>query len=263
MQTPPLEGHEDRLTCLMHRLPAELRLEIYDLCLGLTHRTIFAQRPRTGGDYRWMMTSRVIFAEAAPLLYDHTTLRFHLGPDPNDVPSLASHVEEHFSSDPNYAEKTIRSSLANIVMVVLPESSDSSLHPFLDWNVTTSYLKDFAKLEKLEIRFRHLVEPEEAKDAKKLLSWRDADDRKLTKKIRPPNRASNHSLESRELRNICLNMRRIANILPKGCEVQWSREHRFLRVSLKHSIEIGHTFDRIWRFVTSKLGYELNQLLGQ
>ena len=63
---------EDKLTELLFRLPAELRNDIYNLCLPdiETYTDISDRLPQL----RWLACSSDLFAEAASLLYSATIL---------------------------------------------------------------------------------------------------------------------------------------------------------------------------------------------
>lgn len=257
------------------RLPTELRLQIYALCLPTTPH--FLNLLSTQSNLHWLATSRQIFTEAAPLLYSNTALYFDLEPAAKTrrgslVSELAFHVQTHFATPPpqtaaaSFADKWIRRVLTRKVMVEVWCAYLDNIEEFLSWFAAgniSGFLAGCEALQEVSVSLRDIfIGPLD----EGVLVLREVGDGEWVRLLREG--------EVPHLRRLCGKMRRVEANVPRGCVVRWSLpgetlpEVAYLREGVPEREPTGREravsefMDRVWRFVREREVLELDSLLG-
>ena len=264
----------DVLTTLLFRLPAELRLQIYEhlipdaKILLIPDSAEWLRLKGTPGEakrrpFRWLTVSRAVFLDAGSLLYGSKPLYFWIdawtkgrGKILDDA--LQYHAKCAHPEDTRWMFDVIRSSMLTKIMLEVHATTfgEDLQSVLLRFTETTFQLRRYAALEELCISLRP--------------HYNNAHHKALFNTFKASGLRVSTIRESWTLRRLCRAVRQIKSNVPSKCKVKWYIPGDKPRVSCVDGLQVTDSekmivifMGTLCAFVCKHTDDELDEVLSE
>lgn len=273
----------DALTVLLFRLPAELRLQIYDYLIPEGRLLLVPESSHWEWDrgtrsqsnrrpFRWLGVSREVFLDAGPAFYSSKTLYFWIdarvnsrGRSLNDA--LYHHVKLAHPPEAKWSFDIIRSTMLTKVTLEVnaPAYGEDLQSLLLRFSETAPQLRHYHALKELNISLRP--------------QYNNAHHKVLFRQFNIPRLQEKSMKESWTLRRLCRATRQFKTNLPSDCKVKWyipGKRSSNVPLTIMDFGEPGDVYqiiarelmviefmESMWTFICKRSDEELNELLSE
>lgn len=241
--SPPV----DKLTRLLSRLPAELRLNIYELCLPLMWHHRRRIRPDYLSDSAWTATSPAIFLDAAPLVLSQPILCMHtkLAASRTVVEDFSDQIKLSFPDD-HQGVLPLAKGMVRKLAITIKYSDFRLLKIVSRLEAYLAELSSFTALEELHLS----VGPECLPLGAQNWEWyADTEEDHLSTYLAHPEQAHRGILQ--DIVTV------VREQVPEGCAVEWQfdkaampdmpREVKDRKKVIDQLMQLNSVMDELWR----------------
>ena len=242
---------QDALTVLLFRLPAELRLQIYEY---LARELIIKVSNRRS--YRWLGISREVFLDAGPLLYSTKPLYFWIDARISIQGrsldhALKRHINSYHPENAKWAFDVVRSSMLTQVTLevharTIGENLQSLLLRFAEMAIQ---FRKYNALEHLHISLRP--------------QYNNAHHKALFRSFKTAHLQETTVRDSWTMRRLCRAAQQIKTQLPRKCDVKWYLPGEKLSDVMRSQVDVVQFMESLWAFVCERSETGLDDLLSE
>lgn len=276
---------QDRFTSWLFKLPAELRLQIYDYLVPETNTLLIpessiwheelctADQPGRSNrrSFRWLSVSREVFLDAAPVFYSSKTLYFWIDSRSHERgrtidSALQHHVKLAHPGESKWAVEIIRSQMLTKLMLEVhaPSSGENLQSVLLRFAEMAPQFRRYRALKQLYISLRP--------------HYNNAHHKSLLRSFKIQRLQEKTIRDSWTMRRMCRAVRQIKSFIPCECNVEWYLPGKTLAkvpYRRRDSVAPGDPcmmeseqmviefMESMWIFVRERSDQELDELLSE